>query len=102
MTQLISKPSPGGKLWYVGSSYAPDTVIVALLPEAGSNGGALFLNYGSLVGNRLCGSDVANKLLDYWGFIKVSNGLSRLGRSGLGIMDYVAGRTYGNSWRCNH
>lgn len=48
-----------------GSSNAPDSVIVALLPEAGSNGGALFLNYSSLVGDRLGGADIANKLLDY-------------------------------------
>lgn len=63
MTQLISKPSPG-EAFGVGSSNAPDAVIVALLPEAGSNGGALFLNYGSLVGDGLGGSDIANKLLD--------------------------------------
>lgn len=60
-------------------------MIVALLPEAGSDGGALFLNYGSLVGDRLGGSDIANKLLDYLDSQKSALG-PRLGRWNLGVM----------------
>jgi hypothetical protein len=40
-------------------------VIVAVLSEAGSNGGALFLNDGSLVSNGLGRSHVADELLYY-------------------------------------
>lgn len=36
---------------------------MALLSEAGANGGALLLHHGSLVGNRLRGAHIPNELL---------------------------------------
>ncbi len=37
---------------------------MALFPEACANGSALLLNNGSLVGDGLCGANVADELLD--------------------------------------
>jgi len=39
-------------------------MIAALFTEAGANGGALLLNDGSLVGDSLCGANIADELLD--------------------------------------
>lgn len=38
---------------------------MALFTEAGSDGSTLFLDDGSLVGNRLGRSDIADELFDY-------------------------------------
>lgn len=52
---------------------APYVVIVALLAEAGSNGSAFLLNDGSLVGNGLGRTYIADELLHYMGSSKVSS-----------------------------
>lgn len=44
--------------------HIPSIRIVALLPETGSDGCALFLHHGPLVGNRLGRAHVADELLD--------------------------------------
>lgn len=55
-------------MWSWSSQIAANTPhvgVVALLPEAGANGGALLLDNGALVGDGLCGAHVANELLDW-------------------------------------
>lgn len=42
----------------------PDVWVVALLAEASSYGGALFLDDGALIGDGLGGADVTYELLD--------------------------------------
>lgn len=60
---------------------------MALFTEAGSDGSTLFLDDGSLVGNRLGRSDIADELLDY-------------SRVSMGLLTMAAGiDAYGNSWR---
>lgn len=54
-----------GGLWCaVCGVHIPSIGIVALLPETGSDGCALFLHHGPLVGNRLGRAHVADELLD--------------------------------------
>lgn len=50
--------------WSCRGEHTPDLVIVAFLAEAGSYGCTLLLDDGALVGDCLCGADVANELLD--------------------------------------
>ncbi|KAG6126542.1 hypothetical protein E4U22_000912, partial [Claviceps purpurea] len=43
----------------------PNTMVMAFLSKACSYGSALFLNYGSLICNRLSRTNVTDKLLYY-------------------------------------
>lgn len=45
-----------------GGPPIPDVVVVALLAEAGANGGALLLDHGALIGNGLGRPHVADEL----------------------------------------
>lgn len=54
------------QVWALGMC-VPDVVITALLAEAGTNIGTLFLDYGTFVGDGLGCSHVADELLDYYG-----------------------------------
>ena len=49
----------------LGDIVPPDGMVVALFAEAGTDGGALLLDDGPLVGDGLCGAHVADELLDW-------------------------------------
>jgi hypothetical protein len=48
----------------LGDVVAADIGVVALLAKAGTDGGALLLDDGALVGDGLCSADIADELLD--------------------------------------
>lgn len=64
----------------------PNAMVMAFLSKACSYGSALFLNYGSLVCNRLSRTNVTDKLLYYTSVIILSFEVSR------------CRETYANSW----
>lgn len=53
----------------LGDIVPADRVVVALFAEAGTDGGALLLDDGPLVGDGLCGAHVADELLDWDGTV---------------------------------
>jgi hypothetical protein len=54
----------GEEVEQLGDVVAADIGVVALLAEAGTDGGALLLDDGALVGDGLCSADIADELLD--------------------------------------
>jgi hypothetical protein len=54
----------GGPVKMRGVMYAPDSVVATFFSEAGADSSALLLDDGSLVGDGLCGANIADELLD--------------------------------------
>jgi hypothetical protein len=54
----------GEEVEQLGDVVAADIGVVALLAEAGADGGALLLDDGTLIGDGLCSADIADELLD--------------------------------------
>lgn len=65
----------------MSSGALPDVGVVALLAEAGTDGGTLLLHDGALVCNGLGGTHVADKLLDFWDTV-VSQAVGMVGADG--------------------
>lgn len=60
-------------------------MVAALFSKAGSDGSALLLHNGALIGNGLCGANIANELLDW------RIGAVRGARYGMAAMERLTG-----------